>query len=72
LSIDTRILQIGGATLLLDQQIRRDGRVLVALELLVACVGHDGRPRRVPAGLRAALVAPDQSPIIPSIVPKTP
>ncbi len=62
LSIDTRIVEIGAATLLLDQQICRDGEVLVALELLVACVGRDGRPRRVPAGLRAALAAPVQTP----------
>jgi len=61
LTVDTRVLEIGGATVLLDQQIRRDGAVLVALELLVACVGRDGRPRRVPAGLRAALAAPSQS-----------
>ena len=61
LSVDTRVVEIGAATVLLDQQIRRDGAVLVGLELLVACVGHDGRPRRVPAGLRAALAAPSQS-----------
>src|SRR5216684_9119727 len=72
LSVDARILEIAGATLLLDQEIRRDGAVLVAIELLLACVGHDGRPRRVPPGLRAALVAPGQSSITPSIVQKTP
>ena len=72
LSVDTRIIEIAGATLLLDQEIRRDGAVLVALELLLACVGRDGRPRRVPPGLRAALVAPGQSSITPSIVQKTP
>jgi len=72
LSVDTKIIEIAGATLLLDQEIRRDGAVLVALELLLACVGHDGRPRRVPPGLRAALVASGQSSITPSIVQKTP
>lgn len=84
LSVDTRIVEIGGATVLLDQQIRCDGRVLVALDVLVACVGRDGRPRRVPAGLRAALASlgptaamsdpmPDPLPgTIPTIVQKTP
>jgi acyl-CoA thioester hydrolase len=67
LTVDTRVLDIGGATVLLDQKIRRDGAVLVALELLVACVGHDGRPRRVPAGLRAALAAPSQSPTLSTV-----
>jgi len=71
LTVETRVLEIGGATVLLDQQIRRDGAVLVALELLVACVGRDGRPRRVPPGLRAALAAPSPS-SMPSIVQKTP
>src|SRR5438876_8802803 len=61
LSVDTRIIEIGGATLLLDQRICRDGAVLAALDVLVACVGRDGRPRRVPAGLRAALVSSPQS-----------
>ena len=72
LVVDTRILEIGGASLLLDQEIRRDERVLVALELLVACVGQDGRPRRIPAGLRAALASPGQSSLAPSIIQKTP
>jgi acyl-CoA thioester hydrolase len=70
LTVETKILEIGAATVLLDQEIRRDGAVLVALEMLVACIGRDGRPRRVPPGLRAALAA--QSSLMPSIVQKTP
>src|SRR5947209_20222445 len=57
LSVETRIVEIGAAPLLLDQRICREGEVLVALDVLVACVHRDGRPRRVPAGLRAALVS---------------
>ncbi|HEX5455574.1 MAG TPA: tol-pal system-associated acyl-CoA thioesterase [Stellaceae bacterium] len=72
LSVETRIVAIGGATLALDQQIRRDGDTLVAIDMLVACIGRDGRPRRVPPGLRAALVARDHSSLAPSIVQKTP
>ena len=56
LTVETRIQQIGAATLSLDQQIRRDGETIVALDVLVACIGRDGRPRRVPSGLRAALM----------------
>jgi acyl-CoA thioester hydrolase len=70
LRVDTRVVEIAGATLLLDQQISRDGAVLAALDVLVACVGGDGKPRRVPPALRAALAAP-ASPS-PSIVLKTP
>jgi acyl-CoA thioester hydrolase len=72
LSVDTRIVEIGAATLLLDQQIRRDGAALVGLDVLVACVGRDGRPRRVPAELRAALNLAAQFSVTPSIVQKTP
>jgi acyl-CoA thioester hydrolase len=56
LTVETRVLEIGAATLLLDQQIRREGELLVQMDMLVACIGRDGRPRRVPAGLRAALM----------------
>jgi acyl-CoA thioester hydrolase len=56
LSVQTRVVEIGGATLLLDQQIRRDEEILVQIDMLVACVGREGRARRVPAGLRAALI----------------
>ena len=56
LTVETRIAEIGAATLSLDQQIRRDGETIVAPDVLVACVGRDGRPRRVPPGLRAALM----------------
>jgi acyl-CoA thioester hydrolase len=70
LSVDTRIAEIGAATLALDQQIRRNGETIVALDVLVACVGRDGRPRRVPSALRAELMRP--APIKPPIVQKTP
>jgi acyl-CoA thioester hydrolase len=55
LIVETRLREIGGATLLLDQRIQRDGNILVQIDMLVACIGPDGRPRRVPPGLRAAL-----------------
>ena len=72
LMVETRIVALGAATLTLDQQIRRDGSVLVAVDMLVACVGRDGRPRRVPPALRAALLARRHSSLAPSIVQKTP
>lgn len=72
LEIETRIVEIGGARLLLDQRVCRDGAILVALEIVVACVGRDGRPRRIPPALRTALAAADHSSVPPSIVAKTP
>jgi acyl-CoA thioester hydrolase len=56
LIVETRVQEIGAATVLLDQQVRRDGEVLTQIDMLVACIGRDGRPRRVPPGLRAALM----------------
>jgi acyl-CoA thioester hydrolase len=55
LTVETRPIALGAATLALAQTIARDGRTLAALEVLVACIGREGRPRRVPAELRAAL-----------------
>jgi acyl-CoA thioester hydrolase len=72
LSVETRIAEIGGARLRLDQRIYRDGALLAALDITVACVGRDGRPRRIPPALRAALAAADHSSVPPSIVAKTP
>jgi acyl-CoA thioester hydrolase len=69
LSVDTTVIELGGATILLDQQIRREGKVLVTLDVLVACVGRDGRPRRVPAGLRTALAASGPTAAMPEITP---
>ena len=74
LTVETRIVEIGAATLRLDQRVCRDGEILVGIDILVACVGRDGRPRRLPAALRAAIIAdlPAQSSVTPSIVQKTP
>ena len=72
IEVETRVLEIAGATLLLDQRVCRDGAVIAAFEVLCACVGRDGRPRRVPAPLRAALGSAVQPPSSPAIVQKTP
>jgi len=62
LTVETCVQAIGGATLSLDQQIRREGETIAALDVHVACIGRDGRPRRVPPALRAALMTlPSQS-----------
>jgi acyl-CoA thioester hydrolase len=72
LTVTTRVVEIGAATLLLDQQICRGDSMLAAIEILVACVGPSGRPRRLPAGLRAALMSGVHSTVTPSSVQKTP
>jgi len=67
LTVDTVLTAIGGATLAVNQQIRRDGELLADLDILVACIGRDGRPRRLPSALRAALTR-DR----PAIAPRAP
>jgi acyl-CoA thioester hydrolase len=61
LDIDTTLVELGAATLNLRQQVRRGSELLADLEVLVACIGRDGRPRRVPLALRARLTG-DGSP----------
>ena len=58
LTVETMLEGIGAATLTMRQQIKRDGELLADLEILVACIGRDGRPRRLPHALRAALAEP--------------
>ena len=57
LVVDTTLIELGAATLNLRQQVRRGGELLADLEVLVACIGRDGRPRRLPSALRAALAS---------------
>lgn len=55
LVVDTTLVEAGAATLALHQKIRRGGELLADLDVLVACVGRNGRPRRLPGALRTAL-----------------
>ena len=55
LTVDTRLTEIGAATLTVHQQVCRDGEVLADLDILIACIGRDGKPRRLPSALRAVL-----------------
>jgi acyl-CoA thioester hydrolase len=55
LVVRTRVAALGGARLGLLQEVRRDGRPLVTLEVELALVGTGLRPRRLPAELRRLL-----------------
>jgi len=55
LVVETRVTRVGAATLDLAQEIRRGDIVVVALDFRIACLGHSGRPQRLPPELRAAL-----------------
>ena len=53
LDIRTVTTKAGGAKMVLEQEIRRDGDLLIAAKVGVAVVNRIGRPRRLPEGLAA-------------------
>lgn len=56
LEIRTRILQVGAASVTMEQLVVRDEAQLAQLEVRVACLHHlGGRPARLPQKIRNAL-----------------
>ncbi|HCL63663.1 MAG TPA: tol-pal system-associated acyl-CoA thioesterase [Rhizobium sp.] len=51
LEIATRTTRAGGAKMVLEQEILRDGTQLIAARVVIAVVNRNGRPRRLPEGL---------------------
>jgi acyl-CoA thioester hydrolase len=57
LAVETRVLEVGAAVVLLDQRILREAELLVRLKIRIACLNRNGRPQRLPEPVRAALTA---------------
>ena len=58
LRVETKVVQVGGASARLRQQFRRDSDSLAVLEVSLGCVALDnGRPARIPAQWAARLRA---------------
>ena len=55
LEIVTRCSEIGGASLTLDQEVRRGDAVLVRAKVAVVLVSSTGKPQRIGALIRGAL-----------------
>jgi len=55
LVVESRLVALGGASLEVDQRVKRGAAELARLAVRVACLGRDGRPARLPPALRAAL-----------------
>lgn len=55
LDVVTRITTLRGASIDLEQLVRRGETALVRLGVKIACVGRDGRPARVPRVVARAL-----------------
>jgi acyl-CoA thioester hydrolase len=55
LEIVTRCSEIGGASLTLDQEVRRGDAVLARAKVAVVLVSSTGKPQRIGALIRGAL-----------------
>ncbi|WP_428248047.1 YbgC/FadM family acyl-CoA thioesterase [Ferrovibrio sp.] len=53
LVVATRLKAARGATLVLDQAVWRGADKLAVAEVTLACMGLEGRPRRIPAAITA-------------------
>ncbi|RKE83834.1 tol-pal system-associated acyl-CoA thioesterase [Rhizobium sp. AG855] len=50
-TVRTRTEKAGGAKMILEQEILRDDRLLIAARVVIAVVNRSGRPRRLPETL---------------------
>ncbi len=55
IEVQTRVKNVGGASMDMDQDIHRNGEALVRAKVRLACVGRNGKPRRLPQEVRAAI-----------------
>ncbi|MEK7265849.1 MAG: tol-pal system-associated acyl-CoA thioesterase [Pseudomonadota bacterium] len=53
LDVTTRFLEVKGARMLIDQEMRRGDRLLAKASVEAACMNLEGKPRRLPAELIA-------------------
>ena len=59
LEVTTRTREIGGARVVLEQELRRGEETIATALVTVVCIGRDGRPHRVPADLRELFGHPE-------------
>jgi len=52
LIVDSTLIEVRGARMTFQQQIRREAENIVESEIRLACMDREGRPRRIPAELR--------------------
>lgn len=57
LEVHTRLIDIGGASIRLNQQLKRGDVLLADMVFRLAVLDRNGRPARVPADVRQALAA---------------
>lgn len=59
LEVTTRVSEIGGARVVMSQELKRGEEVIATAVVTVVCIGRDGRAHRVPGDLRAAFGWPE-------------
>ena len=55
IEVVTRVAELGGASLVLDQDVRRADAALAAAQVRIACIDRAGRPKRLPRALSDAI-----------------
>lgn len=55
LMVETRFDSLTGVRMAIVQSITRDGVLLASAEVEAVCIDMDGRPKRLPAGVKEAL-----------------
>lgn len=55
LMVETRFASLSGVRMQIEQAIRRNGVLLASAEVEAVCIDMEGRPKRLPAGLKDAL-----------------
>ena len=60
LTVRTTPSDLRGARVVLAQEVAKGEELLVAASVIVALVGANGRPQRLPPAIRDALVSPEQ------------
>lgn len=61
LEVVTFVSEVGGASLTLDQLVRRDGALLVKARVTVVLVSQSGKPMRIPQPVRSAFMGAARS-----------
>jgi acyl-CoA thioester hydrolase len=55
LVVKTEIIKVGGASLLIRQDITKDDHILVTGKIKAASIGHDGKAKRLPQAIKKIL-----------------
>lgn len=57
LTVRTRLVDVGGARIVLEQEVLRDGERLFTAQVVLVCLSDAGHAARIPPQVRAALSA---------------